>query len=78
MCFSPWPNSETYFRFSPTLNATVKPQEVVVRRLNAHEPLRVGQTTTFECVTTGSRLQATIHWLFQGQRHDSPMNGEYS
>lgn len=47
-----------------------------MRQLNSHEPLKVGQTTTFECVTTGSRPQASIHWFFQGQRHDSPMNGK--
>lgn len=41
------------------------------------EPLLAGQTVTFECITHGSRPQATLHWLFQGSRHDPPMQGKY-
>lgn len=49
-----------------------------MRQLNPQEPLLVGHTATFECTTHGSRPQATIHWLFQGVRHDAPMNGEHA
>lgn len=53
----------------------MKPQEISLKQL-VQEPLVVGQTVSFECITHGSRPQATIHWLFQGVRHDTPMNGK--
>lgn len=49
---------------------------MIVRQLNGREPLLVGQTATFECTSHGSRPQANIYWLFQGVRHDAPMNGK--
>lgn len=57
---------------------TVKPQDVSLKQVGGQEqlPLIVGQTATFECVSHGSRPEATIHWLFQGIRHDTPMNGK--
>lgn len=54
---------------------TVKPQEISVRQLG-HEPLLAGTTATFECLALGSRPPATIHWLFQGVRHEPPTTGE--
>lgn len=66
------------------LKSPVKPKEVLLRRLPSAGgleppgPLLAGQTATFECTSTGSRPQATIHWLFQGRRHDPPMSRKCS
>lgn len=45
---------------------------------NSGQQLLAGQVATFECVTHGSRPQATIHWIFQGQKYEPPIDGKYS
>ncbi|CAG2105035.1 unnamed protein product, partial [Medioppia subpectinata] len=52
----------------------VKPTEVRITQLT---PILVAdREAIFECNTFGSRPKATLYWLFDGTRHNTPLNGE--
>lgn len=53
----------------------VKPQEVHITQLTAN--LAAEREATFECNTFGSRPRATLYWLFDGSRHNTPLSGEH-
>jgi hypothetical protein len=51
----------------------VKPTEVRITQLT---PILVAdREAIFECNTFGSRPKAILYWLFDGTRHNTPLNG---
>lgn len=60
---------------SITIDLNLKPVDVSLRVVS--KPLIAGQSATFECSSHGSKPQATLHWLFQGTRHDTPLSCKY-
>ena len=59
---------------SITLDLNLKPTEVRITQLT---PILVAdREAIFECNTFGSRPKASLFWLFDGSRHNTPLNGE--
>ncbi|RWS13262.1 uncharacterized protein B4U79_07967 [Dinothrombium tinctorium] len=60
---------------SITLDLNLKPTDVQITQLT---PLLVAdKEATFECQAFGSRPKAILYWLFDGQRHNTPLNGDH-
>ncbi|XP_054169147.1 hemicentin-1-like [Oppia nitens] len=60
---------------SITLDLNLKPTDVRISQLT---PILVSdREATFECNTYGSRPKATLYWIFDGSRHNTPLNGEH-
>ncbi|RWS23969.1 protein turtle B-like protein [Leptotrombidium deliense] len=58
---------------SITLDLNLKPTEVQITQLT---PILVtDREATFECQSFGSRPKAILYWIFDGQRHNTPLNG---
>ncbi|CAG2160223.1 unnamed protein product [Oppiella nova] len=59
---------------SITLDLNLKPTEVRITQLT---PILVAdREAIFECNTFGSRPKAILYWIFDGTRHNTPLNGE--
>ncbi len=51
----------------------MKPTEVRITQLT---PILVAdREAIFECNTFGSRPKAVLYWIFDGTRHNTPLNG---
>ncbi|CAG2163527.1 unnamed protein product [Oppiella nova] len=74
MCQAVNNNITTPSSTSITLDMNLKPTEVRITQLT---PILVAQQEAlFECNSFGSRPMPTIHWFFDGKRHDTRSHGE--